>query len=171
MTCFYRVKKRLNSDGNGDLPLHSTFFCFTFRLLMTTERILLIDDDTDDQLFFTDAVGDINPGIICEIAGHGLEGLKKLQSGSLPDVIFLDLNMPIMNGFDFLEKFRENEDWKNVPVVIYSTSNQQCDMERAQQLGAQAFLTKPSSMQELHSSLERLLNFDFSEISQQITIF
>jgi len=138
---------------------------------MMTEKILLIDDDTDDQQFFTDVMGSIDSRIVCEIAGNGLEGMELLNNGSVPDMIFLDLNMPYMNGFDFLRAFRENEHWNGIPVVIFTTSDQQRDIELSKQLGAQAFLTKPNTVRDLRISIERLMQSNLTGISQQMRIF
>jgi CheY-like chemotaxis protein len=124
---------------------------------MHIHRILLIDDDIDDQLFFTEVLEDIDPSIVCQVAGNGLEGLEVLQQGFIPDLIFLDLNMPAMNGFDFLKEFREEAAWANSSVVIFTTSSHQQDKARAKALGAKAFLTKPNTVQELRGALEDLI--------------
>jgi CheY-like chemotaxis protein len=136
-----------------------------------TERILLVDDDTDDQLFFMEVVEELNPQLICDVADNGLAGLELLKEGKLPQIIFLDLNMPYMNGFDFLRHFRQEESWKNIPVVIFTTSSQQRDVDRSMELGARAFLTKPSSVQELKTSLETILSHDFLQTNRDMRIF
>lgn len=128
----------------------------------TTEKILLIDDDEDDQLFFQQAIQALNPIISCEVAEDGLSGLDLLKTGFLPDLIFLDLNMPSMNGFDFLQHFMQELHWQKIPVVIFTTSSQQRDIDRSRELGARAYMTKPNSVQELHSQLESILRWDFS---------
>jgi CheY-like chemotaxis protein len=138
---------------------------------MMTERILLVDDDMDDQLFFMEVVGELNPQLICDIAGNGLAGLQLLKEGNLPRIIFLDLNMPYMNGFDFLRHFRQEVSWKNIPVVIFTTSSQQQDMDKSMELGARAFLTKPNNMQELKTSLETILSHDFLHAKREMRIF
>ena len=136
-----------------------------------TKKILLIDDDADDQLFFTDVLGSIDPELELKIAVNGLEGMDVLTNGYMPDIIFLDLNMPYMNGFDFLRTFRTMQTWNEIPVVIFTTSNHERDIELSEELGAQAFLTKPNSVQELHRNLEQLIMSDFMENSQQMRIF
>jgi CheY-like chemotaxis protein len=138
---------------------------------MAAERILLIDDDTDDQLFFMEVVEELNPQIICDVADNGLVGLQLLEKGNLPQIIFLDLNMPYMNGFDFLQHFQKEPSWKHIPVVIFTTSSQQRDIDRSIALGARAFLTKPNSVQELKASLQSILSYDFLHANQSIRIF
>ncbi len=71
-------------------------------------KIFLIDDDEDDQLMFKEVIESINPTLHCETATNGKIALNKLKVGTaLPHIIFLDLNMPVMNGFDFLAASRQ----------------------------------------------------------------
>jgi len=133
-------------------------------------KIVLIDDDEDDQLFFKDAIGSINPRMQCKIASNGKIALDKLKvSTSLPDLIFLDLNMPIMNGFDFLVQIKKEEQLNKILVGIFSTSNSVADMELSKELGARFFLTKPNNFQMLRKNLQQLLSADYST-NQYITI-
>ena len=67
------------------------------------KRIFLVDDDVDDQLMFKEVIETINPALQCDTAANGKIALDKLkESSAVPDIIFLDLNMPVMNGYDFL---------------------------------------------------------------------
>jgi CheY-like chemotaxis protein len=137
----------------------------------TPEKILLIDDDTDDQLFFQEVMDELNPEIHCKVADNGLSGLELLKNGYLPNLIFLDLNMPYMNGFDFLARFKEVPDWEKIPVVIFTTSNQQRDIERSKELGANAYLTKPNNVETLRQDLMSILSWDFSPSLLQLKVF
>lgn len=121
---------------------------------------LLIDDDQDDQEIFMIALNDSGRLIDCQMASDALSGLHQLDSNpaSTPDYIFLDLNMPGMNGRQCLEEIKSRPFLKDVPVVIFSTSSRPQDIRDARQLGAAAFITKPSSVH----SLSRLLS-DFFE--------
>ena len=138
---------------------------------MITEKILLIDDDADDQVFFSDALKGIGGNLDCKTAGNGLEGLNLLNTGFVPDVIFLDLNMPHMNGFEFLRALRAKNECQGIPVVIFTTSSHQRDIDLSQELGAQAFLTKPNTLQNLRDSIRQLITADLTEFSQQMQIF
>ncbi|MGZ3885749.1 MAG: response regulator [Bacteroidia bacterium] len=129
---------------------------------MALLKILLIDDDKDDQFFFFKAIKEIDPAIICEAADDGRKGLNRLESGFTPDIIFLDLNMPQMNGFDFLRAVKQSGELKQIPVVIFSTSNNPQDIKKAEDLGAAAFLTKPNNMAKLAEELSGALYTDFS---------
>jgi DNA-binding response OmpR family regulator len=114
----------------------------------------LIDDDTDDQEIFSLALNQINEDFECQVASNGLEGLQQLKkTRTLPDYIFLDLNMPKMNGKECLKELKKNDRLKTVPVIIYTTSSSTMDMADTKALGATAFITKPFSLTELTETL------------------
>ncbi|HEU5146580.1 MAG TPA: response regulator [Chryseosolibacter sp.] len=105
---------------------------------------LLIDDDDDDKEIFCIALGEANPAVKCFTADNGLEALQMLRDGSLvPDYIFLDLNMPLMSGKECLVEIRKQNHLKNTPVIIYSTSASERDIQETSILGASGFITKP----------------------------
>jgi DNA-binding response OmpR family regulator len=114
----------------------------------------LIDDDADDQEIFSLALTQINEDFECQVANNGLEGLQQLRKFKiLPDYIFLDLNMPKMNGKECLKEIKKNDRLKTVPVIIYTTSSSTMDMADTKALGATAFITKPFSLTELTEKL------------------
>jgi CheY-like chemotaxis protein len=116
---------------------------------------LLIDDDIDDQEIFALALSKINFPFDCIFANNGLEALKSLdQKTILPDYIFLDLNMPRMNGKECLAELKKNERLRHIPVVIYSTSSSLLDINDTRELGAKDFIIKPFSLTELTEKLE-----------------
>ncbi|PZX58225.1 response regulator receiver domain-containing protein [Algoriphagus ratkowskyi] len=126
-------------------------------------KIFLIDDDEDDQLFFKDALELINPLLQCDTAGNGKIALEKLKNNdSLPDLIFLDLNMPVMNGFEFLTEIKNKNHFNKIPIGIFTTSNIIDDIERTKNLGAKFFFTKPSDFKVLCIKLRNLLKEDFT---------
>jgi CheY-like chemotaxis protein len=117
----------------------------------------LIDDDSDDQEIFSLALEKIDPTFTCIAANSGFEALQKLSDKtiSVPDYIFLDLNMPRMNGKECLKEIRKFDHLKKVPVVIYSTSSMKYDIAETTKLGATAFIVKPFSMADLIDELNR----------------
>lgn len=126
---------------------------------MHYNSVLLIDDDTDDQLLFNEALHEINLSVNCDTALDGMHGLKKLQTASLlPDLIFLDLNMPIMHGFECLKKIKAHALLQTIPVIIFTTSNSPIDISMAKQFGAAAYFCKPMHFNELCSQLKSILN-------------
>lgn len=124
-------------------------------------RVLLVDDDEDDQLYFRDAINEVNPDMQFDIANNGKEALDQIEIPPPPDLIFLDLNMPIMNGYEFLKTVKNSPEFKNIPVVIVTTSKSKQDIEMSQKLGASLFFTKPSNFSLLCSKLKAVLNLDF----------
>lgn len=131
-------------------------------------RILLVDDDVDDQLYFRDAINEISPEVHCEIANNGREAMEQIEIPPPPDLIFLDLNMPIMNGYEFLSTIKKTPQYKNIPVVIVTTSKSKQDIELSKELGASLFFTKPSSFSILCNKLKAVFNLDFP--NQQFTL-
>jgi CheY-like chemotaxis protein len=107
-------------------------------------KILLIDDDADDRLLFCEAWQAVAPQINCDTAANGRLALNKLQNTGAgnPELIFLDINMPQMNGWQFLKTLKEDDTYKHIPVIMYSTSSFHEDIEKAHQLGALCFFVK-----------------------------
>ena len=86
------------------------------------KQILLIDDDIDDQDIFRDAVQELNADLICIIADNGLDGLSKTKLPPAPDLIFIDINMPVMNGFQYLEAIKKEPGYMHIPSIIFTTA-------------------------------------------------
>ena len=126
---------------------------------MLYRNLLLIDDDEDDQHIFMTAAAEVSDNVSCVAFYDARKALRKLESGEItPDVIFLDLNMPMMNGEQFLTEIKKNENLKKIPVIIFSTSSNQNTIEAVKALGASAFITKPSLYDELVDILKPLLS-------------
>jgi CheY-like chemotaxis protein len=120
-------------------------------------RILLIDDDHDDQLLFRDAICDITSEIVFETADNGIEGLKCLtRFDQLPDILFLDINMPLMDGRETLQSIRADHGLDNIVIIICSTSNSETDLEWAAQSNAQ-YMVKPNDFPSLIRLLSPIL--------------
>jgi CheY-like chemotaxis protein len=127
------------------------------------KRLLLIDDDEDDRGFFLEALEAINPDIFCVTAENGQDGLTKLLSENPPpDVIFLDLNMPLMNGRQFLVEIKNHQQLPDIPVVILSTSSDNETKRQTSKLGAKHFITKPDKLSAWESMLKEF--FDDSRL-------
>lgn len=116
---------------------------------------MIVDDDADDREFFSDAVSELDLTTECIAAINGEDALKILRNGikRLPDFIFLDLNMPKMDGKTCLTELKKDEKLKNIPVIIFSTSSDQRDKDATHQLGATYFLTKPSDFIKLQKEI------------------
>jgi CheY-like chemotaxis protein len=125
--------------------------------MVKQRSFLLVDDDPDDTFLFGEVLHDVDPSIEFRTAANGQEALDLLQrSTSLPDLIFLDLNMPRMGGVECLATLKADAALKDVPVIIYTTSSQSKDIEETIQKGAVCFITKPSNMKELTEILSTI---------------
>lgn len=123
-----------------------------------SRTVFLVDDDADDQEIFALALAEVDKDIHCVTAKNGMEALVKLNEDQFrPDYIFLDLNMPRMNGKQCLQEIRNLQSLNAIPVVIYSTSSERRDMEETKALGAAAFITKPPGISELVRRLQNIL--------------
>ncbi len=120
----------------------------------------LIDDDEDDYEIFRMALNEIDPGIILRYAYNGADAINMLTGGLhlVPDFIFIDWNMPKMNGRQCLEEIRKTERLRNVPVYIYSTSSDPAALEATRQLGASDFIIKPSNISTLVKILAQIFH-------------
>jgi CheY-like chemotaxis protein len=120
--------------------------------------ILLADDDSEDREFFQDALNDIAVNVILKTAENGIEALNVLhQDAHLPDLIFLDLNMPLMNGHECLNDIKQDERLKDIPVIIFSTSVQPETANEVYDCGASLYVVKPNSFPALKGLLKKLL--------------
>ena len=119
-------------------------------------RFLLADDDADDASIFCEALTAIAPVMECYTAENGIELFEMLlrHLPDPPDVIFLDINMPVMNGWQCLRKLKADADFRDIPVIMYSTSSAKKDIDLAYNLGVRVFLTKPEDVRELGKILE-----------------
>ena len=124
------------------------------------KTFFIADDDPDDVDFFIEAVNEVDQSIQCYSASDGEEALQKLKKTLeiLPDLIFLDLNMPRINGKQCLIEIKKTKKLSHIPVIIYTTSSLPKDLEETRKLGASHFLTKPSDFKHLCKELDSILS-------------
>lgn len=117
------------------------------------KRAWIVDDDTG----MIEAVGLLLSLIDFETQGYqdARQAAEALQTGQLPDLVVLDIHMPEVNGLDLLEYIRRNPDWERLPVIMLSSETSIELMERSLQLGADAYLVKPASLDELEQAIKR----------------
>ena len=127
-------------------------------------KILIVDDDSDDQVLLIEALRDLDATTKFQTATNGHHALELLHSSlhELPDLVFLDLNMPRMNGIQFLLEVKQRQELRAVRVIIYSTSSDQKDMAETARLGAEHFITKPTGLSELKLKLRSLLTHEWA---------
>jgi CheY-like chemotaxis protein len=121
-------------------------------------HILLVDDDVTDRELFVDAIGLAGKKYVVSEAANGEEALDYLNGAErLPDLVILDLNMPVKDGRQTLKELKQHEVFRRLPVCIMSTSSAPFDIAAAYQSGANLFLVKPFDFKELMEMLSTLL--------------
>lgn len=120
---------------------------------------MIVDDDDDDREFFCEAVDSIDPNIHCMNIENGETALHYLKDDSkiMPDYIFLDLNMPRINGKECLIQIKKLNHLKQIPVIIYTTSNHPQELEQTLQLGASGIIHKHTKFDLLCNELREWL--------------
>jgi two-component system chemotaxis response regulator CheY len=89
-------------------------------------------------------------------AENGKEGLDQLEV-SWPDIVFCDINMPVMNGIEFVEKLQESDEWKDLPVVIVSTEGSSTRMDELRERGIRGYIRKPFTAEQVAEMIEKVL--------------
>lgn len=132
---------------------------------MTDYTIFYTDDDDDDLSIFADAVESVPQKIRLQTYTGGEKLLQAIfNPPPTPHVVFLDLNMPGKNGFEVLEEIRSS-DKKDIPIIIYSTSNEPGIIEKCRTLGANCFVTKPILMSDIIKSIQHALEVDWENFT------
>ncbi len=119
------------------------------------QSILLVDDDFDDRFLFEEALSVAGPDIRLQTAIDGVDALEQLKQGHRPDVIFMDVNMPRMNGIDCLRELQRTP-LRDIPVIMYSTSShykQECE-----ECGANDYIEKPNDFEQLCAKLRLVVS-------------
>jgi CheY-like chemotaxis protein len=126
---------------------------------MPIRKVLHIDDDEDDQEILSSALLQAVTGVELQSISNARKALQQLSADSAhPDIIFLDLNMPEMNGQQFLSEIKKNNKLKHIPVIVLSTSSHPPTISLTKDLGAEDFITKPDSFDDLVQILRNVLN-------------
>jgi CheY-like chemotaxis protein len=128
-------------------------------MINKAKTCLLVEDDPEDQEFFMETLQSVSSRTGCYAVSNGEEALLTLTEERLkPDYIFTDMQMPKMNGFEFLKRLRALKEYRNTPVIIYSSSYCEDQFKVMKQLGAIAFYSKTR-----FNMLQHILRKYFSE--------
>ncbi len=111
--------------------------------LKPKHKILVAEDNEDDYLLMRDAVEENQLHAELEWVKDGVELMARLQSGPYPELIILDLKMPRKNGAEALQEIKTHPKLKLIPVIIFSTSNSETDIQKCYELGANTYIQKP----------------------------
>ena len=123
--------------------------------------ILLVENDMEDQAIFMEAIGEIENASLIAITNNGRQALNRLNNHlRLPDIIFMDIDMPVMNGLECLAEIIKTPELRHIPVVILSIDTRQPDV--VYKLGAKAVIKKTGDINMLREQLEHLINSGFA---------
>jgi CheY-like chemotaxis protein len=127
--------------------------------------ILMADDDKDDFLILKQAAEKTGNTFNISYAANWMDLWRHLIKQQ-PDILFLDLNMPVKDGFECLETLRADKNFKTLSIVIYSTSLAKTDIDKAYQKGANYFIVKPNSIEDITSILIKLSSMSKEALEQ-----
>lgn len=121
--------------------------------------VLCVDDDPDDREIIRNAIFNIDPSYNIAYATNGKEALQYLlraKENELPCLIILDINMPVMDGKQALVEIKKDKKLREVPIVVFTTSNHPADQNFCKKYGVE-LLTKPTNFKQITVEAERLL--------------
>lgn len=125
---------------------------------MLYKNILLIDDDQEDAELFMEAAASLNKGVVIQWKINALSALEELEiSENLPDLIFLDYNMPRINGLEMLMSLKSSKKLKDIPVIMISTPSEAFVKELLNNKHLLKYISKPNSYIELINVLDSIL--------------
>jgi CheY-like chemotaxis protein len=137
---------------------------------MMSHTLLLVEDSPADIELVKEVLVEFENDIELKLAKNGVEALEYLErafdgSEEVPDLILLDLDMPKMDGFEVLERIKENKDYCVIPAAVFTMSNAREDIMRAYRAGANCCITKPLGFEDFNQIMQALDNFWFEVVN------
>jgi len=123
-----------------------------------TIHLVLADDDPDDCFVFSRCADMVSPKIRFTCLNDCETLLKYLDQHPLPDVLFLDLNMPALSGQECMKKIKGRLDWKDLPIVIYSTASNPDIIDECYKLGANLYIIKPTDPVQIKDTIDWIIS-------------
>jgi CheY-like chemotaxis protein len=132
------------------------------------KNILLVEDDKDDQMLFVDILREVAPDTECTLADNGQYALELIRASKplLPDLIVLDLNMPVMDGFEFIPLLKSTAGYQDIPLVVLTTSPHY--IERCYELGADLYIRKPDTFLRYADKIRYMLTTDVKKSAEAL---
>ncbi|HYV92644.1 MAG TPA: response regulator [Chitinophagales bacterium] len=124
-------------------------------------RILHVDDDEDDRMFLADALKQLNFPYTLTGAKDGIELFTVMDAGTPYDLIFLDINMPVIDGRQCLKKLKAHEKYRDVPVIMFTVSKSEQDINEVYASGAHYHVVKPYSFMNMVATIKKILEIDW----------
>lgn len=134
---------------------------------LLSDTILFVDDDPDDLEFYGESMRQVQPSLVIREARSGLKAIEYLQlakkNNTLPGLIVLDVNMPVMSGKETLVEIRKDKELSRIPIVIFSTASNPREKEYFDGFNVR-FFTKPCSAAEMRLVAEELLRYSATQL-------
>lgn len=129
-----------------------------------TQHVLIADDDEDDRLFYQEVIHELPYVLHLTMARDGEETINALNSmEDLPDLLLLDLNMPVKNGLECLQEIKASKKLKSLPVIIFSTSSFPSTINQVYDLGAHLYIRKPNDFMSFKLSMQYVFSVNWKE--------
>jgi DNA-binding NarL/FixJ family response regulator len=130
----------------------------------SAKTIFIADDDRDDVQFFKEALkAECENMIGLETTLNGTELLQKLEDCvETPDIIFLDINMPGLNGLECLKKIKSRKEWHDIRVVMHSTTNETSTIRRSYEMGADLYVVKAADFNDICMIIRKCVYYDWT---------
>ena len=147
------------------------------KIITKQMSIILVDDDQEDRELFSEAISEIVETVNLKTFNDGSEIIEyfkvKDNRANLPSILFLDINMPLVNGLEALQILRTELKMNDLSIAMYSTSNLEVNIEEALILGANVYITKPTSYEKLKHVLYKVLqaNLQFDKTNLRLDTF
>ncbi len=131
--------------------------------------VYLADDDADDRFLFEEALLEVRKNVKITMVNNGEQLMRCLdeKKNQYPNLIFLDLNMPLKNGIECLEEIKKDNKLKDIPVIIFSTSNQKETINQVYIKGANYYMCKPDNFEKLKSLLDKVFSLNPTSAKEQ----
>lgn len=128
---------------------------------MPNLNVLLVDDDSEESYLFNEALEHAHLKINLSRANDGNDLMSYLVRETPPDLVFMDINMPYKDGLEALTEIRSNPKFKNLPLIIYSTTKNEDSINACYDKGADLFVIKPDDFDELMQVVEKVCRYDW----------
>ena len=129
-------------------------------------KVLFVDDDSDESYLFNEALEQSGLPIQLGRAHDGNQLLQVLKTGTLPDIILVDLNMPYKDGLEALREIRSNPEYKNIFIIIYSITGDKNSIRLAYDIGADLYLIKPEDFEGMLSVVKKVYSIDWNNFTR-----
>jgi DNA-binding response OmpR family regulator len=126
------------------------------------KNVLIAEDDNDDYLIFSIAIEELSYTVLLSRATDGRVLLKLLEE-KLPDILFLDILMPAIEGRECLREIRANKKYDTLPIIMYTSLDDLKNIEFCYREGSNLYTIKPNTIGELKHVLERILSIDWKK--------